>query len=114
MELTTTRAGEVVVITINGPRLDRSNYDLFKRVVGAHVRPGAKIALDLQEVHHVDGPGCGAVLALHRETAALGGEVKIFSLRQPVRTLFQRLHLHRRVPTYNGGDEALRSFEVRI
>ena len=75
--------------------------------------PGAKIALDLQQVRYVDGPGCGAVLALHRAMAALGGEVKIFSLHQPVRALFQKLHLHRRVPTYNVGDDALRSFQAR-
>ena len=113
MELTTTRAGEVVVIKVNESRLDRTNSGRFKSEVAAHLRPGAKIALDLQQVRYVDGPGCGAVLALHRAMAALGGEVKIFSLHQPVRALFQKLHLHRRVPTYNVGDDALRSFQAR-
>jgi anti-anti-sigma regulatory factor len=61
-------------------------------------------------VRYVDGPGCGAVLSLHKQTAELGGEMKIFSLHAPVRALFQKLHLHKRVHTFNHREEALQAF----
>jgi anti-anti-sigma regulatory factor len=111
MLLTATRRGQVVVVTVQEPALDRRNHSRFKAEVAAHLCPGVKIALGLGSVRRVDGPGCGALLAFQKETAALGGEVKLFSVRQPVRDLFLKLRLHRRVELYNLEEEVVRSFE---
>jgi anti-anti-sigma factor len=111
MLLTAIQRGEVVVVTVHEPALDQRNTSRFKAEVEAHLRPGVKIALGLGSVRRVDGPGCGALLALQKETAALGGEVKLFSVRQPVRELFQKLRLHRWVELYNLEDEVVRSLQ---
>jgi anti-anti-sigma factor len=110
MQLATTELGGVLVVTVREPRLDRTNRERFKNALAAHIRPGVKIALGLDGVRYVDGPGCGAVLSLHKETTELGGELKIFSLHAPVRSLFQKLHLHRRVHTFNRREEVMRAF----
>jgi anti-anti-sigma factor len=109
MQLRTSQEGEVLVIDINDRRLDRNNSGRFKQEITAYLRPGIKIALGLSEVRYVDGLGYGAMLALERETTALRGEVRLFSLHQPVRTLFQKLRLHRRLHTHNAREEAVRA-----
>jgi anti-anti-sigma regulatory factor len=111
VRLTTAQAGDVLVVTVNERRLDRSNRERFKEAMAGYLRPGVKIALGLDGVRHLDGPGCGAVLFLQRATAGLGGEIKVFALQQPVRALYQKLRLHRRVQTFNHWDEAMRSFQ---
>jgi anti-anti-sigma regulatory factor len=111
MLLTATQRGEVVVVTVQEPALDQRNCGRFKAEVAAQLRPGVKIALGLGSVRRVDGPGYGALLALQKETAALGGEVKLFAVGQPVRELFLKLRLHRRVELYNLEDEVVRSFQ---
>jgi anti-anti-sigma factor len=108
MRLSTTQTGEVLVLTINEPRLDRKNGHRLREAVAAHLRPGVKIALDFGQVRHVDGLGYGAVLSLQQDTAACGGEVAVCALRGPVRDVFQKLCLHRRVRTFNRPDEATR------
>jgi anti-anti-sigma factor len=109
MRLTAREAGGVVVVVVDEPSLDRGNRDRFREALAAHLRPGVRLALDLDRVRHIDGPGYGALLALHNETADRGGQVSLCSLRGPVRALFQRLRLHRKVRAFNHADEAARS-----
>ena len=110
VRLATTESRGVLIVTIGEPRLDRTNRDRFKQALAAHLRPGVKIALGLEGVRYVDGPGCGTLLSLHKKTAELGGEMKIFSLHAPVRSLFQKLHLHKRVHTFNRREEVMQAF----
>jgi anti-anti-sigma factor len=112
--MTTAAARDVLVLTVQGQTLDRSNTARFKQEIAGHLRPGVKIALDLAQVRCLDGSGCGAVLSAHKQAASLGGEMTVCSLHKPVRALFQKLGLHRRVPTYNRTEEAVRSFQNRI
>ncbi len=112
MQLTTMESEGVLVVTVHEARLDRSNRERFKKAIATHLRPGVKIALGLEGVRHVDAFGYGALLSLHRETTELGGEVKLFSLPSPVRSLFQKLHLHKRVHTLNRQEEVLRAFLI--
>ena len=110
MQLAETESGGVLIVTVGEPRLDRTNRERFKTALAARLRPGVKIALGLEGVRYVDGLGCGAVLCLHKRTAELGGELKIFSLHASVRSLFQKLHLHKRVHTFNRREEVMRAF----
>jgi anti-anti-sigma factor len=110
MQLQVDQIGEVLVLRVNEPQLDRKNSSRFKTAVASHLRPGAKIALSFEQIQHVDGPGCGALLALQRQVKTLGGEVKIFALPPSLRTLFQKVHLHKQVATYNRREEALHAF----
>jgi anti-anti-sigma factor len=109
MRLTAREAGEVVVVVVDEPTLDRSNRDRFREALAAHLRPGVRLALDLDRVRYIDGQGYGALLALHNETAGRGGQVSLCSLHGPVRTLFQKLRLHTKLRAFNHADEAMRS-----
>jgi anti-anti-sigma factor len=113
MRLTATKADEVLVVTLQEPRLDRTNSARFREAMAAHLRPGVKIALGLDALRYLDGLGCGALLALHKQAVALGGQVRLFSLPQPVRNLCRQIRLHRMVATYNRQEEAVRSFGDR-
>jgi anti-sigma B factor antagonist len=75
------------------------------------LRPGVKIAVGLDNVQRADGLGCGAVLVLEKETAAVGGRIRFFALHKPVRALFQRLRLNRRVHLHDTEEEAVRALQ---
>jgi anti-anti-sigma factor len=97
-----------MVLTVQRQTLNRNNTARFKREIAGHLRPGLKIALDLSQVHCMDGSGCGAVLTVYEQAASLGVELMVCSPHKLVRALFQKLGLHRRVPMYNRMDEAIR------
>src|ERR1700687_1991736 len=110
MQLTTAQKGDVLVVTVAESRLDRKTHLRFREILATHLRPGVKIVLGLGRVRYVDGPGCGAVLTLHREAVALGGAVKHFCLHPPDRAIFQKLSLHRRMEAFNFLEEAVSAF----
>jgi anti-anti-sigma regulatory factor len=107
MNLAATRSGDVLIFRIQDQTLDRKNRLAFKKAIGAHLRPGVKIAVGLDNVRRADGLGCGAVLTLEKATTDLGGEIRFFALHKPVRTLFQRLRLNRRVHLHEAEEEAV-------
>lgn len=111
MRLSTTQSGNVLVVNLEGSNLDRSSQGLFKQDLSKHLRPGVKIALGLGRVRHADGPGLSAMLSLHQDVKALGGDMKVFSLHHPsLRSTYQKLRLHRRMDTFNHEEEAVRAF----
>jgi anti-sigma B factor antagonist len=69
--------------------LDTSNvsriYEVFAELTGTGVR---HIALNLAELEFVDSTGLSAIIALHKRTQQLGGELIIFSPKPAVRNLF--------------------------
>ena len=113
MRLTADKTGDVLVVRVEGARLDSKNRHLFRRQVLPHLHEGVRLALDLCQVRYVDGPGLGALLHVDTEATALGGEVRLFSLHPPVRQLLQKLRLHTRVHLHNAREEALRALEAR-
>jgi anti-anti-sigma factor len=108
--LTAKESRGVVVVTVEETRIDRTNFVQFFDGVSEHLRPNVKLALGLGHVRSVDGRGWGALLVLHKQIAALSGEVVLFELQQPVRRRLLQLDLHKIMSISNGGDQALAAF----
>ncbi len=102
---------DVTVIALEADCLNRRTVQEIKQSLCPLVRPNARVVLDLARVCQVDSAGVGAVLSFHRQMSAVGGNVKLSSIPQPVRSLFQRMRMHWVFDIYNGRDEAVESFQ---
>jgi len=65
MQLTATRHGDALLITVDEHRLDAAVAIAFKETVrSAASEPGAPVILDLSQVQFLDSSGLGAVVAV--------------------------------------------------
>jgi len=106
------KSQDVTVITLEEKCLDSTTVPGLKRSLRPLVRPNARVVLDLARVCRVDSAGVGAVLSFHRQMSAVGGNVKLSSIPQPVRALLQRMRVHWVFDIYNGREEAVESFQL--
>ena len=103
-------AGEVSVVVVPGKALDASNSKDFKAGITPLLTPGAKIVLDLSGLDFVDSSGLGAMVSSLRQISGVGGDLKLCSLKTPVRALIELVRMHRVFEIYNTRDEALAAF----
>ena len=107
----TTEQTNVVVLVVAGPTLDANASKAFKNKVGPIVESTSKLVVDMSNVRFVDSSGLGAILSCLRQLNAKGGEMRIFGLSKPVRSLFELVRMHKVVEIYNTKEEALSGFE---
>lgn len=107
MEIAVSAVGEVKVVELRGKHLDASTMEGFKSRVGALLEPGTKLVLDFSRVLFVDSSGCGALLSLLRRSNSAGGVIKICSLSDPVRGLFQLVRMNRLFDIHRTREEAI-------
>lgn len=90
--------------------LNSGNVREFRSRIEGCLRPYARIILDMEHVKFVDSSGIGAILSFTKALAALGGSVALCSLTEPVRNLFELVHMHRILKIYPTREEAVPSF----
>jgi anti-sigma B factor antagonist len=103
---------KVAVVALAEENLTPGGIEDLKESLAELVRPNARIVLDLGKVHRMDSPGLGALLSFNRQMHAVGGNVKLASIPQKVRAIFQRMRIHRIFDIYNANEEAVRSFHL--
>lgn len=101
---------EVAVYTPADSNLNVANVKKLKRDINRLIHPGGRLVIDLGQVQWLDSAACGTLLAAYRALREIGGELKLCSVRRPVRTLFELVRLHRVIDIFNTREEAMRSF----
>ena len=66
----------------------------------------------MNQVNFLDSSGCGTILSCLRQLKTAGGDLKMFGLQQPVRTLFELIRLHRIIDIFNTRDEAINAYRM--
>lgn len=80
---------EFATVTLIGD-LDTSTAGLLYEQFAALTREGVKhVALDLEGLIFMDSTGLSVVIAEHKRTTSLGGELTIYSPQEAVRKLFE-------------------------
>ncbi len=110
MKFKTKKENGIMDVRFEKGTLDASNSDEFKNAILPVLAENEKIALDLSKISFVDSSGCGALLSCLRNLAAKEGELKLYGVQKPVRTLFELVRMHRVVDILNTREEALQSF----
>jgi len=69
-----------------------------------------RVAMDFQRLQFVDSSGLGVLLSCLRDLHGRGGDLRLFGMTRPVRSLFELVRMHRVFEIYNTREEAVRSF----
>jgi anti-sigma B factor antagonist len=88
MNLTTSRAGGVMVMRVNEPRLTFPILGDFSAAVTALLSQGDhRILVDLTPVNYVDSATIGCLMDLYRQASAAGGAFKLAGVQKRVETM---------------------------
>jgi anti-anti-sigma factor len=102
--------GDVTVVEVDEKTLDAEGAEAFRAQVEAHLVRNPKVILDLGAITFADSTGLGAILVCLHRASAIGGQVRICSLRPLVQEMFHVLRLDRLVDLHATREEALRAF----
>ena len=110
MGLTTSTRGEVTLIRVDG-QLTVGNRQELKATVQAGLDAGArKFLLDCTETGYIDSSGLGALVTIAKRVREAGGQIRLASLNDDLRALFELTKLDTLFAIFPTPDEALQRF----
>jgi anti-sigma B factor antagonist len=110
MGLTTSTRGEVTLIRVDG-QLTVGNRQELKATVQAGLDAGArKFLLDCTATGYIDSSGLGALVTIAKRVREAGGQIRLASLNDDLRALFELTKLDTLFAIFPTPDEALQSF----
>lgn len=100
----------IVVLEFSG-RLDASAVKDCKSTVKNLVDiKSVNIVIDLKKVDFIDSSGLGILVASLRSVNKKGGDIKIASIQEQVRSIFELTRLHRIFEIFDDSTIAAKSF----
>ena len=111
MNIDVENQGTVSVMHCGGS-LDADSIAAFKKIAYALVDKGAtKLVVDCAHLTFVDSMGLGVLISLLRRARQRQGDVKMASLTDDVKTIFEITRLHRLFEVCTDTPTAVRRFE---
>jgi anti-sigma B factor antagonist len=103
--------GTVVLVVVKEERLDAHNSDHLKQELSRLFEEGKqRIVVDLKEVRFIDSSGLGALVSGFKNASARQATLKLSSLQNQVKSMFELTRLHRVFDIYPTVDEAIDAF----
>jgi len=110
MKIEMTSSGSVTTIALSG-RFDSSVVPEFRQMIDTlPTEQPVNYVIDLAEVQYIDSGGLGCLVAFLRRVRQAGGDIKVATLTDKVRAVFELTRLHRIFEIYDNSTAAERSF----
>ena len=109
LDITSFDDGPGVLVAIDGEHLDAGNAAAFKALIKPCLDQNALVVVDMSRLRFVDSSGLGAMLSCLRHMNNKQGQLMLFALSKPVRSLFELVRMHRIFAIYNDLSEAMAS-----
>ena len=110
MKIAETRISDIYLLELSG-RLDVTCSGQLKDAVSAMIgEQKKKILIDLSAVHFIDSSGLGMLVACLRSATKANGTLKITSLQESPKKLFEVTRLDRVFEIFDDRDSAIKSF----
>jgi len=110
MKIWEDKIDDIDVLEFEG-RLDASSAQEIKDKVSALAKENRiNLVIDMAAVEFMDSSGLGSLVGSLRLVNELGGDIKIASLQDPVRAIFELTRLHRIFEIFDDSGAAARSF----
>ncbi len=87
--------GDISILRLFGDMDAEHSPPLKKKLQGILASGKTKLILDLREVAFIDSTGLGVLISLMRQLKENGGQLKLASLQQEVRSIFEITRLFR-------------------
>lgn len=88
-----------------------SNVEQFKHEINPLLVQDCRILMDMGGLRFVDSSGIGALLSCFKKVNALGGQLKLCSLTDQVRSILDLVKVNKLLDIFDTREEALQSFK---
>ena len=121
MDLETKNIGGITVIELTGRMTVDNIYSLTKsiernvfpftgKIEDSAQKSNNRVILDMEGVEAIDSSGLGTILFLAKKCRALGGDLKIVSIRPDVKMVIEIVKFDKILPIFNSLDDVVKSY----
>ncbi len=113
LEISERRVGDVIILDLKGKITIGEGDKLLREKITELLEKGErKIILNMARVSYLDSSGTGEVVSLLMKVKKAGGELKLLSLSQKIKDIFQIAQLLSIFDYYVDEEEAVKGFNV--
>lgn len=104
------REGDVVVVDVDGQLIVGNRQELKQKILD-EVEDGArKVLVDFTHTGYIDSSGLGVLVSLSKKIREQGGELRLSTLNEDLRTLFELTKLDSLFRIADSREEGLEGF----
>jgi len=89
MAFTVNQQGEVTVVDVDGQLIVGNRQELKQKVLDELEGGGRKFLIDFTNTGYIDSSGLGVLVSLSKKIREMGGELRLSTLNEDLRTLFE-------------------------
>jgi anti-sigma B factor antagonist len=104
------KSGDVTLVDVDGQLIVGNRQELKQRVLEELEQGERKFVVDFSNTGYIDSSGLGVLVSLSKKIRELGGELRLSSLNEDLRTLFELTKLDTLFKIADTRDEALQGF----
>ncbi len=104
------REGEVTVVDVDGQLIVGNRQELKQKVLDELESGSRKFLVDFTETGYIDSSGLGVLVSLSKKIREVGGELRLSSLNEDLRTLFELTKLDTLFRIAGSREEGLAAF----
>ena len=89
MAFQVTKSDDVTVVSVEGQLIVGNRHELKQKVLEELENGERKFVVDFEETGYIDSSGLGVLVSLSKKIREQGGELRLASLNEDLRTLFE-------------------------
>ena len=110
MAFQVSKSGDVTVIDVEGQLIVGNRQELKQKVLDELEGGERKFVVDFSSTGYIDSSGLGVLVSLSKKIREQGGELRLSSLNEDLRTLFELTKLDTLFRITDTKEEALEGF----
>ncbi|MGY8777388.1 MAG: STAS domain-containing protein [Longimicrobiales bacterium] len=110
MSFQVSKGSEVTLIEVEGQLIVGNRQELKQRVLEQLEGGDMKFVIDFSNTGYIDSSGLGVLVSLSKKIREQGGELRLSSLNEDLRTLFELTKLDTLFRITDNKEEALEGF----
>lgn len=104
------RNGEVTLVEVEGQLIVGNRQELKQQVLDQLEAGDRKFVIDFADTGYIDSSGLGVLVSLSKKIREQGGELRLSSLNEDLRTLFELTKLDTLFQIADNKEQALEGF----
>ena len=104
------KQGDVCVVDVDGQLIVGNRQELKQKVLDELERGERKFLVDFTRTGYIDSSGLGVLVSLTKKIRETGGELRLASLNDDLKTLFEQTKLDTLFQIAESRDTGLKSF----
>ena len=110
MSFSIQKQGDIVVVDVEGQLIVGNRQELKQKVLDELENGERRFLIDFSQTGYIDSSGLGVLVSLSKKIREQGGELRLASLNDDLKTLFELTKLDTLFQIADSRDRALESF----